>query len=284
MGGLITLIIFLLLTCFLYSLLQPKFNKDLSPKFRFTLNSITIISCSLLLIIGLVIYYYLKFQNEETVFSLTIQSLATLLATFVGVLLPLSFERYLRNKEETRSLMFMLTLVLDELRKNKFVVEQIKNSYLFNTILQIPSFDLMIYLLQGKSKVITNQSKELSNKTYIAGQSSGLIRFLRNDDEINKIRFAYDSTLSYLLAVTVLDDDINLKIYAAHQQINPLTTEEKYLYRTELECNLRKAYQELIFLENTLNDAISTLEKSLGQLNIKTTLEERILPPINAVP
>lgn len=180
--------------------------------------------------------------------------------------------------------MFLLTLVLDELRKNRFVVEQIKNSYLFSTILQIPNFELMIDLLQGKFAVIANQSEELSSKTYFSAQSSGLIRYLKSDTEINKVRWVYDNLLSYLLAVTVMSDDINLKIYASRQKLDPLTAEILRSYRTELECNLRKAYQELLFLENTLGEAILTLETSLGRLKIRTTLEDRILPLISAVP
>lgn len=102
--------------------------------------------------IGIVVFSYYfypsKILGQEAL--LQVEAIIIILAAFTGIIIPLQITRNQKKERERRVMAFSMGMIWTELRKNKFVIEQVEVSYRFNRLFALTNFDDLIKILLGK--------------------------------------------------------------------------------------------------------------------------------------
>lgn len=234
--------------------------------------------------IGVFGYYFYppKILKQETL--LQVEAIVIVIATFTGIIIPLQIARNQKKEDDRRVLAFSLGLIWTELRKNRFVLEQIKVNYLFARLFVLSNFDDLINILLGKYRFVHKSTTELHDKSFVASQNSGAITTFDNDDAFNDVTQAYENLTNFRLASLLTLETLKMKKHLIKYSPEPITVSEESMFVEEIKHCLKNGYKELLFCQKVVDKAIASVDTRLNKMAIISKEEIRGLEDIAEVP
>lgn len=233
---------------------------------------------------GVFTYYFSPPGILEQGDLLKVEAIITVLATFTGIFIPLQITRNQKKESDRRTLAFVLGLIWTELRKNGFILEQIKVNYKFNGLFVISDFKGLIKMILGKYKFVHVATNKLQDKSFVSSQNSGAINTFDNDDVFNNVTQAYENLTNFELASLLTLETLKMKDHLIKFSPEILTPNDESMFIGEVRECLKNGYKELLFCQKTIERAIEAVDKKLNEMGVVSEKEPRRLEDVLEVP
>jgi len=225
--------------------------------------------------IWLYYHFYLSSYGNKS-YELLISFLLSLVATFLGIFIPLWINKNWQKKDERREMVFAMSYVWQELRKNLFVVEQIRVNFTFKLILeQIFAFDELTNMIDAKLSSMRRISQGLSNKYFLSALNSKMFVRIDSDEIFNEVFSAYDNIKTFEVKLFVLCEDLLMKKALLRDPYSKLNQEDMNRFRKTYEEQILSVYSEIIYCKKSLLKTIDLIDNRLDSLSVKAELIER---------
>lgn len=253
-------------------------KKILLKDYWFIDKIIFFILVAYLVVEKLLILYY---PNKGAKFyELEAQAFITFIVTFIGIFIPILYNIEVDRKKDKKTLGFTLGLTWNELRFNKYILDNIKGNFNLKEMTNtIGNFSELINMITIKTEGLKKMSDFFQKISFEGSQNSGAITKYKIDDDFNTVIKAYDDITAIQLQLSVLHSDLIVKKLTTKTRLIDLQPQN--IIEVKEYLNVRADYlkNQIDMTIRSIEESIKLLNSRLDSMNIKA--EEVTIPTLN---
>lgn len=254
------------------------FKKILFREYWFVDKVILIVFATYFIVEKLLISYYPN--KGDKFYELEVQAFITFIVTSVGISIPILYNLEKEKIKDKRILGFTLGLTWNELRFNKYILNNIKGNFNLSEMIEFNgNFSELINLIAIKTEGLKKMSDYLQKISFEGSQNSGAITKYNIDNDFNTVIKAYDDITAIQLQLSVLHSDLLSKKLTTQVHITELQPQNIIEVKEYLKQRADYIKNQIDITIRSIDEAINLLNLRLDSMNIKA--EEVLIPPLD---